>query len=62
MGCNWMRSQTTAAVLANRQLWEKVLRKVRAGVMPPSGESRPNKQEVQVIAGWTNLAVPDQSQ
>ena len=40
------------AVLADRQLWEKVLRKVRAGVMPPSGESRPNKQEVQVIARW----------
>ena len=50
------------AVLADRQLWEKVLRKVRAGVMPPSGESRPNDARSASDRPVDQIrAVPDQS-
>ncbi|MBC7819970.1 MAG: DUF1592 domain-containing protein [Planctomycetaceae bacterium] len=43
---------SNAAVLADQQLWDKVLRNVRAGVMPPNGESRPSEEEVQQLAAW----------
>src|SRR6185437_5926260 len=33
------------------QIWEKVVRKVRAGMMPPSGMPRPDRKELDAFAG-----------
>ena len=37
-------------VTANAEVWEKVLRKVRSGQMPPAGRPRP---DAEVVAGFT---------
>src|SRR5689334_13205539 len=50
--CHNERAKTGGLVLenvdaahpqANAELWEKVIRKVRAGLMPPSGAQRPDR-------------------
>ncbi|MDZ4683661.1 MAG: DUF1592 domain-containing protein [Planctomycetaceae bacterium] len=41
-----------AARLADRATWWKVLKNVRAGVMPPPGEPRPSPEEVAALAEW----------
>lgn len=33
------------------ELWEKVVRKVRAGMMPPSGMPRPERKDLDAFAG-----------
>ena len=41
------------AVLDDRELWSKVLKNVRAGIMPPSKRKvRPNQQQKEQIAEW----------
>lgn len=43
---------TTDGALQDRPLWWKVLKNLRAGVMPPAGEKRPTKEELETIADW----------
>ena len=38
-------------VAADAKLWESVVRKVRAGMMPPGGKPRPPRQDMQAFAG-----------
>jgi mono/diheme cytochrome c family protein len=40
-----------ADVSANAALWEKVVRKLRSGVMPPAGSPRPDRATVEALAG-----------
>jgi hypothetical protein len=40
------------SVLQNRELWEKVVRRVRAGEMPPKGLPRPKPEEVASVTNW----------
>lgn len=40
------------AMLANRELWWAVLKNVRAGVMPPPGEDRPDEAERELLFNW----------
>jgi mono/diheme cytochrome c family protein len=40
------------AVLADRELWAKALKNVRAGLMPPAGKPRPSAEEVATLADW----------
>jgi hypothetical protein len=40
------------AMLSDRKLWWAVLKNVRAGVMPPAGEERPNDEERQQLFDW----------
>lgn len=35
----------------NAEVWEKVIRKVRAGMMPPAGEERPDRVAMDAFAG-----------
>lgn len=44
--------RTTAAILENRERWEDVLRKLRAGEMPPKGMPRPKEAELQQAVRW----------
>jgi hypothetical protein len=43
---------TDEAILADPKLWWAVLKNVRAGVMPPAGEERPNAEEQQKLFEW----------
>ncbi len=36
---------------ANAETWEKVVRKIRAGMMPPAGAPRPDRQTLDSLAG-----------
>jgi len=38
-------------VAANAETWEKVARKLRAGMMPPAGAPRPDRQALDALAG-----------
>jgi len=41
----------------NAPLWEKVLRKLRTGQMPPSGAPRPEASEVTTFVSWLEAAL-----
>ena len=38
-------------VAADAETWEKVVLKLRAGMMPPPGKERPSREQVEAIAG-----------
>ncbi|MGH7140813.1 MAG: DUF1587 domain-containing protein, partial [Pirellulales bacterium] len=44
-------------LLESRELWWKVLKQLRAGLMPPQGEARPSTSDVAQIEGWVKSAV-----
>jgi mono/diheme cytochrome c family protein len=46
-------------ILANRDLWWKALKNLRAGIMPPAKKPRPTPQEQDLIAHWVKTAVFD---
>ena len=39
-------------VAANGEVWEKVVRKLRAGMMPPSGAKRPDRPAAEAFTTW----------
>ena len=39
-------------VAAHPEVWEKVVRKLRAGLMPPMGRPRPDREAYDGFAGW----------
>lgn len=41
-----------AAVASHADLWENVVRKLRAGTMPPAGAARPPADDVDATAAW----------
>ena len=42
----------TAHVEKDAENWEKVVRKLRAGMMPPSGEARPDAATYEAMIEW----------
>jgi hypothetical protein len=44
------------ALLANRSLWWKALKMLRADLMPPRGKPRPSAQQIETIAQWIKSA------
>jgi hypothetical protein len=44
-------------VSARSDVWEKVVRKVRAGVMPPAGRPRPDKKALNSWVTWLEVAL-----
>ncbi len=40
------------AMLARRDLWNNVLKNVRAGLMPPSDKPRPTAEEIKTLEDW----------
>jgi len=61
VGCHGEKTHTAGLVLEKRdfstvaedaQLWEKVVRKLHAGAMPPAGLPRPDNADVERFTGW----------
>jgi hypothetical protein len=59
--CHNMRAKTGGLVLDPADLahvaqtaavWERVIRKLRAGTMPPAGQPRPEERQREQLAGW----------
>ena len=46
-----------AQVAQDAQVWEKVVRKLRAGAMPPMGLPRPNNADVDQFATWLETSL-----
>ena len=44
-----------ATVPAEAELWEKVIRKLRTGSMPPMGRPRPDSAAAEGFASWLEL-------
>src|SRR3954451_7139110 len=44
------------ALIADAELWWKVLKNVRAGVMPPAKKPQPTPEEKLVLANWVKYA------
>lgn len=43
---------STAAVLRNRAQWDEVVRRLKAGEMPPKGIPRPPEADIQAVTSW----------
>ena len=46
-----------AAVAHDAELWEKVIRKLRAGMMPPPGNARPRLEDYAALRDWLEREV-----
>jgi hypothetical protein len=44
--------KSQAELVGNRELWWRVLKNVRAGIMPPAGEDRPDAEEKRQLERW----------
>ena len=51
-GLNLEALQTASSITKSREIWERVLRKLRAGEMPPKGVPRPNPEELKTVISW----------
>ncbi len=51
-----------AKVPAQAQVWEKVIRKLRSGTMPPAGLPRPDAATYASLAGWLETQIDQGSQ
>jgi cytochrome c553 len=49
---NLEKYQTAAAVTQDRETWERILQKLRAGEMPPKGMPRPEKAQLETVTRW----------
>jgi hypothetical protein len=47
-----LASVDAAASLKDRGKWENMVRRMRAGEMPPSGAKRPAQAQVEAVTGW----------
>src|SRR5687768_7030863 len=48
-----------ADVPANAATWEKVIRKLRGGTMPPQGSARPDAATYQALASWLETRIDE---
>ena len=62
-GLSLAQYRESGSMLRDRDLWEKVIRRVRAGEMPPKGMPRPNPEVVATVTGWieNQFAVADRT-
>ena len=49
--------ETGADAVQSPEAWWKVLRQLRAGLMPPQGEERPSTEQIQLIESWIKSSV-----
>ena len=68
VGCHNQRAKTAGIILdtadvtrvgENAELWEKVVRKLRGGMMPPPGVRRPDQARVDAFVGSLEHALDD---
>lgn len=62
-GLSLTKYHDTASVIHDRDVWEKVIRRVRAGEMPPKGLPRPTPESVDTVTRWieTEFALSDRT-
>jgi hypothetical protein len=51
-GLNLQAYQTAASITENRQVWERVVRKLQTGQMPPKGLPRPDRAALETVTRW----------
>jgi len=51
-GVNLEALQTASSIAQSREVWERILRKLRAGEMPPKGLPRPKTEDLQTVITW----------
>jgi hypothetical protein len=51
-GLSLTQYHDTASMLHDRDVWEKVVRRVRAGEMPPKGIPRPKPEAIATVTNW----------
>ncbi|MCC6391197.1 MAG: hypothetical protein IT167_11390, partial [Bryobacterales bacterium] len=51
-GLNLEKFQNADLVLAEQEVWDKVVVKLRNGEMPPKGMPRPSAAETAALTGW----------
>src|ERR1700721_906428 len=51
-----------ATVPAQAEVWEKVIRKLRSGTMPPAGLPRPDAATYKSLAGWLEAQIDQGSE
>src|SRR6266581_2639596 len=51
-GLNLQSFRTATSVTRERDVWERVLRKLQAGAMPPPSSPRPNPAELKAVTRW----------
>src|SRR5215208_1800774 len=49
--------KTSASIRQDRDLWEKVLRKLRSGEMPPEQMPRPDKAQAEEVMRWIETEI-----
>jgi hypothetical protein len=54
---NLKRYGDAAAVVADPNMWEQVLLKIRTGEMPPEDEPRPSRRELDVVSDWLDRQI-----
>src|SRR5215510_11051856 len=68
--CHNQRTKTAGLTLDTMELervgeasetWEKVVRKLRSGAMPPAGSRRPDKDTYDSLASWLETALDRES-
>ena len=57
-----LENQNIVAAGDNPELWEKVVRKLRAGVMPPPGVRRPSLAEYDGLRDWLEVEIDRKAQ
>ncbi len=51
------RFATAEELLAERKLWHKVVKQLKAGAMPPDGEPRPDRAQQNAVTQWLGQAL-----
>ena len=51
-GLNLEALRTSSSITQSREIWERILRKLRAGEMPPKSLPRPNPEELKTVVSW----------
>ena len=55
-GLSLTKYHDSSVMLTDRGIWEKVVRRVRAGEMPPKGMPRPTPESVNIVTQWIENA------
>lgn len=51
-GLNLQLYKTAASITGNREVWERVVRKLQTGQMPPKGMPRPDRGALETVTRW----------
>jgi mono/diheme cytochrome c family protein len=58
-GLNLQAYSASTGLAEHREMWETVLRRIKAGEMPPKPLPRPNRDELQAVTNWMETQFDD---